>query len=113
MPGIRRTKSVAATTTEPNLVSGSSFEYPQQPMSVSMGVVCASAGLLITVYAGSRLILEESPVYVGATTYPVIPDQMADNFIILPGERLVVQCRNTTAGPLTAGIQVEMQPVRV
>lgn len=113
MAGIRRSTSVAANSTNPNLVTGSSFEYPQQPMSVSLGLIAAATGMLYTIYAGSRLILEESPAYVAATTYPVIPDQMSDNFVILPGERLVIQARNSTGAAIVVGLQVEMQPVRV
>lgn len=107
-------KSTAIATAQPaqNLVSGSAFEYPQNPSQVSLGLVASATGGLLTVYAGSRLILEESPIYVAATTYPVVPDQMFLNFPILPGERLVVSVRNPTGGTITFGLNAEMTPVR-
>lgn len=108
---IQRVTTIAAGASNSNLVAGSAFEYPQVPTQVSLGLVASATGTFMTVYAGSRLILEESPPYVSSTTYPVVPDQMFLNFPILPGERLVVAIRNPTAGSITAGLMVEMTPV--
>lgn len=107
-------RSITIATAQPiqNLVAGSSFEYPQQPSQVSLGVICDPAGGLVTVYAGSRLILEESPCYEATTTYPIVPDQMFLNFPILPGERLNVSARNPTGGDVVFGLNAEMTPVR-
>lgn len=111
MPNIARTTAVAAGASNANLVSGSAFEYPQQPSQVSLGVIASATGTFMTVYAGSRLIMEESPPYVAATTYPVVPDQMYLNFVILPGERLVVAVRNPTGGSITFGLMAEMTAI--
>jgi hypothetical protein len=113
MSVIARSTAVAAGASNSNLVSGSAFEYPQQPSQVSLGCIASATGTFATVYAGSRLIMEEAPPYVAATTYPVVPDQMFLNFLILPGERLVIAVRNPTAGSITFGLMVEMTPVRV
>lgn len=108
---IQRVTALTTGTNNPNLVSGSAFEYPQEPMQVSMGVIASATGAFITVYAGSRLIMEESPPFVSASTYPVIPDQMNLNFPMVPGERLVVAARNPTGGTITFGLQAEMTPI--
>lgn len=105
-------RQVAIATAQPaqNLVNGSAFEYPQQPSQVSMGVNTSAVGSFITVYAGSRLIAEEfTPVQIAA--YPVVPDTMYLNFVILPGERLVVNARNPTGGTITFYLNVDMQPI--
>jgi hypothetical protein len=113
MAVIARSTALTTATSNPNLVSGSAFEYPQQPSQVSLGLIASATGAFATVYAGSRLIMEESPPYVAATTFPVVPDQMYLNFLILPGERLVVAVRNPTGGTITFGLMVEMTAVRV
>lgn len=106
-------RQVAVTTgvTNPNLLSGSAFEYPQVPIQVSMGVNASAAGTFVTIYAGSRLIAEEFPPYVAAS-YPVVPDTVYFNFVALPQERLVVAARNPTGGTVTFYLAAEMQQVR-
>lgn len=105
-------RQVAIATAQPaqNLVNGSAFEYPQQPSQVSLGVNASATGTFLTVYAGSRLIAEEFPPVV-ATAYPIVPDTMYLNFVILPGERLVVNARNPTAGTITFYLNADMQPI--
>jgi hypothetical protein len=107
---IARRIQVLTTASNPNLVAGSAFEYPQQPSQVSLGVNASAAGSFVTIYAGARLIAEEFSPFVG-TEFPVIPDQMYVNFVILPGERLVIAARNPTGGTITFNTMVDMQPV--
>lgn len=107
---IARTTAVLTTESNPNVLSGSAFEYPQSPSQVSLGINQSATGGFVTIYAGSRLIAEEFQPYI-ATTYPIIPDQMYVNFVVLPGERLVVAVRNPTGGTLTFRTMVDMQPV--
>lgn len=107
---VARRVAVATTVTNPNLLAGSAFEYPQSPVQVSLGVNASATGAFITVYAGSRLIAEEFSPYVGAE-YPVIPDQMYVNFVAVPGERLVIAARNPTGGTITFNVMADMQQV--
>lgn len=107
---IAKSTSVSAGGSNSNLVSGSAFEYPQQRSQVSLGVIASATGTFMTVYAGSRLVLEESPPFVSASTYPTVPDQMYFNFVILPGERLVIAVRNPTGGAVVFGLMCEMTP---
>jgi len=109
---ILRSQSTPATSTL-NLVNGSTFEYPQQPSQVSLGLNSNTTGTFATIYAGSRLIAEEFPLQVNVTPnkYPVIPDDFFFNFVVLPGERLVVSHRNPTAGPIITQLAIDMQPL--
>lgn len=107
---ILRQTLIATAQPAQNLVNGSAFEYPQQPSQVSMGINASPAGSFITVYAGSRLIAEEFPPVL-ATAYPIVPDTMYLNFVILPGERLVVNARNPTGGNVTFYLNADMQPI--
>lgn len=111
MPTIQRSTSVT-TAGSPNLVTGSAFEYPQQPMQVSMGLITTATNMFATIYAGGRLIAEEFLIdFVAGAVYPTIPDDIAFNFVILPGERLVVAVRNASGGTLVVGLIADMQPI--
>ena len=107
---IARAVPVLTLIMNPNLLSGSAFEYPQQPAQVSLGVNASATGSFITIYAGSRLIVEEFPPYVLAT-FPIVPDQMYFNYIVMPQERLVVAARNPTGGTITFYVMMDIQPI--
>jgi len=107
---ITRQVTLATLLTNPNVLSGSAFEYPQQPVQCSLGINVETTGTFVTIYAGSRLIVEEFPPYV-ASAYPIVPDQMYFNFVALPQERLVVAWRNPTGGTRTAYVMMDIQPI--
>lgn len=97
MPTIQKETSVGAGATNPNLFSGSAFEYPERNAVVSIGVTAAATGTFITVQAGGEVVLEESPPVV-KTVMPVIPDDFSLNFAIASGRRLILAARNPTGG---------------
>jgi len=107
---IQREVSIAAGGSNSNLVSGSAFELPRRPMLVSIGVTAAATGTFFTISAGSQLLLEESPPVV-ATRFPIQPDEMFYNDIMMPGDRLVISARNPTAGAVIHRVIVTMQPI--
>jgi hypothetical protein len=110
MPAIQAEKSVAANTTEPNLFSGSAFEYSRGRQLLSLGVTAAATGTQVTIQSGADVILEESPTYI-ATQYPIVPDQMFYNDIMEMFDRLRVQIRNTTGGALVARALALLTPL--
>lgn len=110
MANVMRSVAVTAGVTNPNLLSGSAFEYPQVPTQISLGVSASATGSFITIYAGARLIVEEFTPFVG-TTYPLIQDTMYFNYVALPQERLVVAARNPTGGTITFWLAMELQTV--
>lgn len=97
MPTIQREVSVAAGATNPNLFTGSAFEYPERNAVVSLGITAAAAGTFVTVQAGGEVVLEESAPIV-RTAMPVIPDDYTLNFAIAQGRRLIAAVRNPTGG---------------
>jgi len=110
MPVIMRETSVLANATVDNFISGSAFEIAVRPVLVSLGFTASATGLVITITAGSDLVLEEaaSPI---KTTYPIIPDEFFFSDVMMPSERLVIRVRNTTAGALTGRCVVQVNPV--
>lgn len=107
MSVIMRETSVAANATVDNFISGSAFEIAVRPVLVSIGMTQSATGLVMTITSGSDLILEEAPIPI-KTTYPVIPDEMFFSDVMMPGERLVIRIRNTTAGALTGRCVVQV-----
>jgi hypothetical protein len=101
MPAIQVETTVAANSSNPNLFTGSAFEYSRGRQLVSLGVTAAATGTFTTIQSGADIVLEESPTYI-ATQYPIVPDQMFYNDIMEPMDRLRVNVRNGTG----AGIVV-------
>jgi hypothetical protein len=110
MSVIMRETSVAANATVDNFINGSAFEIAVRPVMVSIGMTQSATGLVLTITSGSDLILEEAPIPI-KTTYPIIPDEFFFSDVMLPGERLVLRVRNTTAGALTGRVIVQVTPL--
>jgi hypothetical protein len=106
---IQKEVSLAAGAVNDNLLSGSAFEYVRQPGVVSIAVVAAATGTFVTIQAGPTLILEESPPLV-RTGFPVIPDDFYYQSAVVPGDRLVVRCRNPTAGAIIVRTIAQIAP---
>jgi len=96
MPAIQVEVSVAATSSNSNIFTGSAFEYSRGRNLLSLGITAAATGTFITINSGADVILEESPPYV-ATVFPIVPDQMFYNDVMEPFDRLRVNVRNPTA----------------
>jgi len=107
MSVIMRETSVAANATVDNFISGSAFEIAVRPVLVSIGFTQSATGLVLTITSGSDLILEEAAAPI-KTTYPIIPDEFFFSDVMMPGERLVIRVRNTTAGALTGRCVVQV-----
>lgn len=101
MPAIQIEQSIAANSTNNNLVSGSAFEFARTRQVVSMGITGAATGLFVTITSGADVVLEESAVFI-KTQFPIIPDEMFYNDVMEVGDRLVIRVRNTTAGAIVA-----------
>lgn len=99
MPVMQREVSVAAGATDPNLFTGSVFEFARGNILVSAGVTAAATGTFVTINSGSDVVLEESPPVV-ATRFPIIPDEMYYTDVAAVGDRLIAAARNPTAGAI-------------
>lgn len=97
MPVIMREVTVVAGTTDPNLLTGSTFEFMRGNVYLSIGVTAAATGSFVTIISGSDIVLEESAPNV-LTRYPIIPDEMYFNDVATLADRLVISVRNPTGG---------------
>jgi len=107
MPVIMREVSVAAGATNPNLLTGSTFEFMRGNVYLSVGITAAATGTFITVISGADIIVEESAPNV-LTRYPVIPDEMYFNDVATLADRLVISARNPTGGAVIHRVIVQL-----
>lgn len=108
MSVILNTTSIAAGATNPNVISGSAFEFARQRQIVSIGTAQSATGMFVTLQSGSDIIAEEfePPIL---TRYPIIPDEMYFSDVMEVGDRLVIRARNPTAGALTLRTAIQLQ----
>lgn len=94
-----------------SVLSGSVFEFIQEPSLVEIGVAADATGVLMTINSGPDTICEESPTSVKTINIPpVYPDDFfQDN--ALPGDRLAVKVRDTTGAARVVMTQVRVTPL--
>ena len=112
MAVIQRTVSVAAASTNDNILSGSAFEFIRGRSIVQMGITAEDASdVFVTIQAGPNVVAEEfNPVQ--ATDYPNIPDGFYYAAGAVQGDRLVVRVRNEdAANPETVRIVCQITEV--
>ena len=100
----------AANSVNPNLLTGSAFEFARSRQVVSIGVTAAATGVFIFISSGADLILEESAAYI-KTQFPIIPDEMFYNDVQEAGDRLVIRARNSTGAGIVTRAIVLASPV--
>ena len=99
MPMILREVSIAANTTNENIIAGSAFEFARGRGVLSVGITAAATGLVANLQAGADIIAEAFPVPI-ATRYPIVPDEFYFTDVVEQGDRIVERVQNTTGGAL-------------
>lgn len=107
---IQVTGSVAANSTNDNVLSGSQFEFLPMAAALEFGLVGSATGLVVDVYSGSDMLCEGMAIST-QNRFPVYPDDYTLTDVAGPGERLKVRVRNTTAGALTYFVGVRITPL--
>lgn len=103
MPVMRvATTNIAALATAFPL-QGQQYEFLKWPARVQFALVANAAGILGTVYSGSDLLQQRSPLIVKATP-TVYPDDFFLDDVADAGERLSVEL-NETANVATTDIE--------
>lgn len=108
MSVIQRRTSVAANAVVENVLVGSAFEILRGRAIVSMGITAQVVGLVANIQIGSTVVVEESPVFIKANAFPVIPDEMFYNAAGVGNDRLVIRVRNTTGAAIDARTLVQI-----
>jgi len=100
VPTILTELSIAANTTNANIIQGSAYEFSRGPGVMSLGMTQSATGLVANIQAGNEIVAEAFNLPI-ATRYPIIPDEMYFAASLSPGDRIVERVQNTTAGALT------------
>lgn len=109
MPVIQSSVSVAANSTNDNVIQGSQFEFLPYDAYLEFGVNGSAAGLVADIYSGQDTIAEGMSVNT-QNRFPVYPDDYPLNDVAAAGERVKVRIRNTTGGALTVFYSVRVTP---
>jgi len=113
MPVITSSTSVAASSVNDNLLSGSQFEFLPFNAGLEFGINgdANGADMRVDVYSGQDVLMENAPLNV-QNRLPVYPDDFTLVDVARAGERIKVRARNTSAaGARTVHLTVRINPI--
>lgn len=98
MPTVRASTSVALSSVNDNLLSGSQWLYLPYDARVFFGINgdANGADMRIDVYSGTDILMENAPCNV-QNRLPVWPDDFDLDDVAAAGELLKIRARNTSA----------------
>ena len=70
----------------------------------------ARSDSILTINVGGQALVADEEIS-GANRFPTRDQDLLAEFGALPGERIFVQARNTTAGAITSNLLVDVLPV--
>jgi hypothetical protein len=98
MPTMQDSVSVAANGVSTNVLAGQLYEFAEPGTNVTVSVTGSATGLRLTFICGIPLINDQAINL--QNRFPLIPDDIVHSGAV-PGGRMVLTARNTTAGALT------------
>ena len=110
MPVITQVTSIAADSTSANLLSGDINEFLGRASVVSLFCTGALTGLNAQLLIGSDVAIDDQPIS-AANRFPITPDDFLSRGGGLPGDRLTLRFRNTTAAAIVAQWRLSIEPV--
>jgi len=102
--------SVAADSTSANLLAGDINEFLGRAAVVSLFCTGSAIGLRAQLLIGQDVTIDDQRIS-DANRFPITPDDFLSRGGGLPGDRLTLRFRNTTAGALTAEWRVAIESV--
>lgn len=113
MPTIQNIVSVAASSVNDNLLTGSQFERLPYPARVDFAVNgdANGADMRVDIYSGQDVLLENAPLNVKAAL-PVFPDDYQLTDVAGFMEQIKIRARNTSAaGARSVYFAVRITPI--
>lgn len=101
--------SIAANSVNDNVIAGNQFEFAPMRAIVEFGLVAAATGLELNVLIGARSIVTRM-LPSTANRLPIYPDDYTLRAGVMPGERIIIQARNTTGGAVVINVAVKYNP---
>jgi len=103
-------RSVAENAKVNGVFSGQLHEYVSVPAMVNVHATASLIGLNLTVNIGGDIVLNDQEVN-AQNRLPIRPDDLLVSHAAIPGDRVVIDWRNTTAGAITGFLLVDIVPV--
>jgi hypothetical protein len=97
--------SVAANAVSANVLAGQLYEFVESGTGVTVSCTGSATGLRTTFICGVPLINDQAINL--QNRFPLIPDDIIHSGAV-PGGRMVLTARNTTAGALTFFWRVDL-----
>lgn len=107
---VQGSNSVAANGSSGNVLSGKVIEIPERNSKVAFYAAAAATGIVGTVTAGARTLMEESHIS-PANRFPQDPEDRMVRDVALAGQRLSLSFRNTTGAAIVVQWAVDSDPV--
>jgi hypothetical protein len=105
MPLMQDSVSVAANAVSANVLAGQLYEFVNPGTLVTVSVTGSATGLRATFICGTPIINDQAINL--QNRFPLIPDDLLTTGPV-PGGRMVLTARNTTAGALTFFWRVDL-----
>ena len=109
-PVITNATSIAADSTSANLLAGDINEFLGRASVVSLFCTGAATGLRAQLLIGSDVVIDDQPIS-DANRFPITPDDFLSRGGGLPGDRLTLRFRNTTAGAIIAEWRLAIESI--
>lgn len=103
-------REVAANAVSANVVAGKPNEILTRPSIVRLFATAENIGVNATLMVGNRTFLNDQEVS-GANRFPRLNEDGVCEAAGMPGDRILLTFRNTTAGALDAFSLIQVQPV--
>lgn len=111
MQVMTRVQSIAADTLSTNIIAGEANEFLAGPSVVKVYARSAAVGLRLIFQVGNEVFSQDQEI--GATAgFPTRPQDFFVQGVGGPGERIILQLRNTTVGAIIGQILIEVVQVR-
>jgi len=110
MPVISNTTSIAADSTSANLLAGDINEFLGRAAVVSLFCTSAATGIRAQLLIGQDVAIDDQPIS-DANRFPITPDDFLSRGGGLPGDRLTLRFRNTTAAAIIVEWRLAIESV--
>jgi len=110
-PTIKQT-AVMLTGTKATPLQGSQYEYLPFDALVQAAIRSDVSGVTATMFSGTDVLLEDSPVDILAAATPIqFPDDYDIQDVAAAGERIGITLRNGNVGTATVRVVVRITPL--
>lgn len=110
MPTMSDRFSVPANTVSKGRFAGQVHEYVQQHSVINVYATASAIGLNLTISNGEEVLVADQEVN-AQNRLPLRPDDLFTSYGALPGDRIIIDWRNTTGAAITGFLVVDIIPV--